>query len=66
MEITVNGKLRTVPNGMTIARLIEHFELGSERIAVEHNLRILEINDFEHTVVEDGDTLELVRFVGGG
>ncbi len=35
-------------------------------IAVERNGSIIKRNDYDKTVLQDGDTVEIVQFVGGG
>lgn len=66
MIVTVNGQHHEVEYGSTVQNLLETFELGSERIAVEHNQLILAKDEYALVVLQDGDTLEVVRFVGGG
>ncbi|MFB5190749.1 sulfur carrier protein ThiS [Alicyclobacillus fastidiosus] len=66
MNITVNGKPLEVSDSLTVHQLLEQFQLGLERIAVEHNRRILDAKEFATFILQEGDTLEIVRFVGGG
>ncbi|KPV40934.1 thiamine biosynthesis protein ThiS [Alicyclobacillus ferrooxydans] len=66
MDIYVNGKTRSIEENTTIEQLIERLHLAHERIAVEHNRSILEAAQFFNVVLKAGDTLEIVRFVGGG
>jgi thiamine biosynthesis protein ThiS len=35
-------------------------------VAVEHNLFVLKRDAFERTVIREGDSVEIVNFVGGG
>ena len=37
-----------------------------KRVAVELNLDILPKSQYESTVLKDGDSVEVVSFVGGG
>lgn len=66
MTITVNGEQRDVPNGLTVAALIEHIGLSGERVAVEHNRGILARPQWKETIVQPNDSFEIVHFVGGG
>lgn len=66
MDIYVNGKTRSIEEDTTIDQLIQQLDLADERIAVEHNRSILEATQFSNIVLKTGDTLEIVRFVGGG
>ena len=66
ITITVNGKQKIVPAGLTITGLIEHFEIRKETAIVEHNRVVLDRKLYDETPVLEGDNIELVRFVGGG
>jgi thiamine biosynthesis protein ThiS len=46
--------------------LIEQLSLAPQRIAVEVNREIVRRADWEQTEVRDGDSVEIVHFVGGG
>ncbi|TVP77210.1 MAG: sulfur carrier protein ThiS [Gemmatimonadales bacterium] len=65
-EIVVNGKTRTVADDATIAGLLEELELRPEMIVVERNREIVPRERYASVTLEEGDTLELVHFVGGG
>ncbi len=66
MNITVNGKVQQVDDETSIGRLLEKLNLDPARVAVEHNLAVVALDDFEETTIAEGDTLEIVQFVGGG
>jgi thiamine biosynthesis protein ThiS len=66
IKLTVNGRPREVPAGATVARLLEELEVASTRVAVEHNRRVLKRDEFSETRLREGDSLEIVHFVGGG
>jgi sulfur carrier protein len=66
MNITINGQVREFREGLTVAALLEAFDLATERVAVEWNGEIVSREDFANHVLRDGDVIEIVRFVGGG
>lgn len=66
VTIHVNGTDREVPRGLTVHSLLEHLELNPALVVVESNREILDRSRYEETPVKDGDSLELVHFVGGG
>ena len=66
IEVRLNGKLRSVPAGLTVRALLEWLELRPELVVVELNHEILRRDAYAGTRVQGGDTLELVHFVGGG
>ncbi|HEX9780562.1 MAG TPA: sulfur carrier protein ThiS [bacterium] len=66
MDITVNGDVRNVPEGISAAGLLELLEIPRERVVVEVNVTILKRAQHPETVLQPGDRVEIVHFVGGG
>ena len=65
MQVKVNGRPeRLTP--CTIADLVHRKGLDTEALVVEHNLTIVRQDQWAATALRDGDTLELLSFVGGG
>ena len=52
--------------GKTIAEYLETTEYNPMRIAVERNGEIVPKATYAETVLQDGDSVEIVNFVGGG
>lgn len=65
MRITVNGEPLDVPDGLTLASLVEHLGLVGP-VAVEQNREVVPRAEHAQRRVAAGDALELVHFVGGG
>lgn len=66
LEILVNGETRRVPAPATAADLLRHLGLDSRTVVVELNRQIVRRPRLEETALSNGDTVELVHFVGGG
>lgn len=66
MRVTVNGQTREVPPGTTLAELVKQLNVRTDRIATERNLIVVPKAQYEATVLQEGDKLEVVSFVGGG
>jgi thiamine biosynthesis protein ThiS len=66
INITINGEIREIPEGLTVAALLRHLEMPAERVAIERNLDILPRTRWQETIVQPNDRLEIVHFVGGG
>jgi thiazole synthase len=64
--IHVNGEHRRVRAGLTLAQLAAELGLAPEKVAVERNLEVVPRGTLDSVIVEDGDELEIVHFVGGG
>ena len=63
--VKVNGEMMDM-DGKTVAQLLEAMDAGSQRVAVELNMDIVPRASYGETVLKDGDSVEVVRFVGGG
>ncbi|MDH3206601.1 MAG: sulfur carrier protein ThiS [Gemmatimonadota bacterium] len=66
IRIRLNGKERDLEVGHTVTTLLESLELHPGMVVVELNRDILVRERYAEVPVSDGDSLELVHFVGGG
>lgn len=66
MTIRLNGDPHDVPGPLTVSQLLARLEIDGRRVAVELNLVVLKRHAFETTLVNEGDEVEIVNFVGGG
>jgi thiamine biosynthesis protein ThiS len=66
MEVVINGENRQVPEGYTVARLLEDMALTGRRMAVEINLEIIPRSTHAQHVLRAGDRIEIVHAIGGG
>jgi thiazole synthase len=66
LAIRVNGESRRVPAGVSVAQMLVELGLNPQRVAVERNLEVVPRASLADVAVADGDTFEVVHFVGGG
>jgi len=66
MKVTVNGESRDLDDGLTVLAMLERLGLKPEATVVQRNDDIVDRDRYGETPVSEGDTFELVRFVGGG
>jgi sulfur carrier protein len=66
MQVTVNGALREIPDGLTVRGLVEHLGLTEGPVAVEVNGAVVPRARHVAHRVEAADVIEIVHFVGGG
>lgn len=69
MKLHVNGEERDFPNAaspFSLAALVEQLGMKPDRVAVELNRDIVPRDRWNETVLNEGDRLEVVHFVGGG
>lgn len=64
--VKINGKSIENIDGKTIAEYLSSSGYDAKRVAVELNGDILPKAQYDSTVLQDGDSVEIVSFVGGG
>jgi thiamine biosynthesis protein ThiS len=66
IRIEVNGEAREMPDGASVATLLETLGLAAPKVAVERNREIVPRSAWGTTRLAAGDRLEVVHFIGGG
>ncbi len=66
MNVSINGELRKIPEGLTVEGLLEHLGMKADRVAIERNRDILPRARWKGTPVASNDCFEIVQLVGGG
>ena len=66
MHVKLNGELREIPEGMTVAGLLAHLGVKAQRVAVEVNEAVVTKDRYDAHPLQGGDAVEIVAFVGGG
>ena len=63
--VKINGTELDIA-GKTVSEYLETADFSRSRVAVERNGEIVPKSDYDSTVLNDGDVIEVVSFVGGG
>ncbi|NIR28950.1 MAG: sulfur carrier protein ThiS [Gammaproteobacteria bacterium] len=66
MQILLNGETRQLPDGASVAALLERLELTGKRFAVEVNEEVVPRSEYAQVGLHEGDRVEIVRAIGGG
>ncbi len=66
MNIKVNGEIREITEGATLLELIRSLGLESKVMAAALNMQIVKQDGWGNAVLNEGDVVELLDFVGGG
>ena len=66
MTIQLNGEPFEVGAPVTITALLDLLAIDARRVAVEHNLKVVQRDAYSRITVTAGDQVEVVNFVGGG
>ena len=66
MKVTINGTSKEFTNNLRLKDTILQFCKDSKHVIAELNGEIIKKARWEEVTLQDGDTVELVNFVGGG
>ena len=67
MKITVNEEQQEVREGINISELIKENNVAQpEMVSVQLNEEFVDRDDFEATVLKEGDVVDFLYFMGGG
>ncbi len=66
MNLKINGREAEVEEGINLDGLLLKYKLKKEQVVVELNQAVPEKLSYGRTYLRDGDTVEIVKFMGGG
>jgi thiamine biosynthesis protein ThiS len=66
ITLQINGKRVELDQPTPLLAYLKKLGVDQRAVAVEHNLIIIERDLYASTILGDGDTVEIVRMVGGG
>ncbi|MEI6212669.1 MAG: sulfur carrier protein ThiS [Desulfuromonadales bacterium] len=66
MNLKVNGETMETGEDATVSALLRQLGIEPARVAVELNMNIVPKGEYDSALLSEGDTLEIVHFVGGG
>jgi thiamine biosynthesis protein ThiS len=66
MKLQINGEEKQIADGLNLASLLEELQIRPARVVVERNREIVQRDSYGTILLAEGDTLEIVHFVGGG
>jgi len=66
MHIQLNGERYELPDGQSVADLLQRLELTGRRLAVELNRDIVPRSQHATTLLVEDDQVEVVHAIGGG
>jgi thiamine biosynthesis protein ThiS len=66
VTIRLNGDPFELPGPLSIGALLRQLDVDPRRVAIEHNLDIIKRDRYDSTMINEGDEVEIVNFVGGG
>ena len=65
-QVTVNGAARDLRDGLNVREILAQLDIVPRLVVVELNGVVVYPERWNETIVNDGDRIEIVSFVGGG
>jgi len=66
MNLMINGETKDFTPPLTVAQLLGECGLDARKVAVERNMEIVPRSGYDAAMLQDGDRIEIVHFIGGG
>jgi len=66
MRIKVNGQEESLEQEIRLTEFLKSKGLELDRLVIEYNKRVVNKEEWEEILLKDQDSLEALRFVGGG
>ena len=66
MKLVINGNETDCGDNISVEGLLRQLDIEPARVAVEVNLSIIKKANYQAHMLKDGDSVEIVNFVGGG
>jgi sulfur carrier protein len=65
-SLQINGKRVELEHPTRLLDYLDQLGVNPRAVAVEHNGTIIERVEYDAVTLQEGDTVEIVRMVGGG
>ena len=65
-KIQLNGDSYEINNGTNLNELLNKLKIQKNKVAIEVNGEIVEKNKYPNLILNKGDKVEIVKFIGGG
>ena len=65
-KIQLNGDPYEIIDGTNLNELLNRLKIQKNKVAIEVNGEIVEKNKYPNLILNKGDKVEIVQFIGGG
>ena len=65
-KIQLNGDPYEINFGTNLDKLLNKLKIQKNKVAIEVNGEIVEKNKYQNLILNKGDKVEIVNFIGGG
>ena len=65
-KIQLNGNPYEINDGINLNELLNKLKIQKNKVAIEVNGEIVEKSKYPNLILNKGDKVEIVKFIGGG
>lgn len=66
ISVIINDVEHTFDDRLTVTAMLDAMELKPEKVAIERNEEVIPRSTYKTAMIENGDIIEIVHFIGGG
>ncbi len=66
IKVSVNGEMKEIEKNLNVKQLIQILEYKQQGFAIAVNTTFVSIKNYEQTIINDGDTIDILAPVQGG
>jgi sulfur carrier protein len=66
IKVSVNGEIKEIEANLNVNELIEVLEYKTKGFAVAINTTFVSLKSYENTIINDGDSIDILAPVQGG
>jgi len=66
IKVSVNGEIKELSEGLSIEQMIKALNYKSKDFAVAINSTFVSIKNYNETIIEEGDSIDILAPVQGG
>jgi sulfur carrier protein len=66
IKVSINGEIKELKKGLNIRQMIEELNYKQKGFAIAVNTTFVSIKKYEETIINNGDTIDILAPVQGG
>ena len=66
IKVSVNGEIKELDENLNVKEMIEALNYKTKGFAIAVNTTFVSIKSYENTIINDGDTIDILAPVQGG
>jgi len=66
MKLIINGDEKEVKDGLSVSQILDELQIKDKTMAVAVDMQVVKKEDWDKKVLQNGQKVEFLQFVGGG